>query len=264
MVDAIVLMAWAAGSILSLLLGPLGCLVVWRRLSYFGDAIAHASLLGVAIALLAELPVAPVMFSIALLFALVLSLWLRDKRFHADTMLGFLAHGALAIGIMLVSLSDHSQIDINSFLFGDILTITRQDMFLIIALVLTGLIILIRHWNALVLATLNDNLAKVEGVAVSRHNMYLIALLALTVAVGIKLVGVLLITALLIMPAAAARPLANNPVQMAILSVICSVFAIVFGLILAVKLDSPTGPTIVVTSTLLCAFSMGISKLIKI
>lgn len=259
----VILSAMIAGALLSLLLGPLGCFVVWRRLAYFGDAIAHASLLGVALALIFSLPVTPLMFLVAMCIATLLSVWMRDARYNADTMLGFLAHGALATGLLLVALSDHNQIDINSFLFGDILTINAQDFLVILTLVAVGLFLLIKHWNALVLTTLHNDLAKVEDVAVERLNYLLIALLALSVAVCIKLVGVLLITALLIMPAAAARPFAKSPKHMAILSVICSVFAIISGLVVALKLDSPTGPTIVVASTLLCVFSMGLSQLLK-
>lgn len=257
----VVLSAMLAGVFLSLLLGPLGCFVVWRRLAYFGDAIAHASLLGVALALIFSLPVTPLMFLVAMCIAIVLSVWMRDVRYNADTMLGFLAHGALATGLLLVSLSNHNQIDINSFLFGDILTINVQDFLVILTLVAVGLLLLFTHWNALVLATLHKELAKVEGVAMERLNYLLITLLALTVAVCIKLVGVLLITALLIMPAAAARPFAKSPKHMAILSVICSAGAIITGLVVALTLDSPTGPTIVVASALLCLLNMGLSRL---
>lgn len=261
MLDAIVLTALAAGGMLSLLLGPLGCFVVWRQMAYFGDAIAHAALLGVALALVASLPFTPAIFVVALLVAAILTYWMRDTRFHADTLLGFLAHGTLAIGLLIVALSEHSQVDINQFLFGDILTLSSSDLITVALLTIAGLIILIGNWRGLVLATLEPNLAAVEGYRTMRLNYLLVAVLAGTVAVAIKLVGVLLITALLIMPAAAARPLARTPAQMAIIASVMSLLSITTGIAGALAADAPTGPSIVVAAMLLCVVSLGAGKL---
>ena len=252
MLSPIILNALAAGGILSALLGPLGCVVVWRRMAYFGDAVSHAALLGVALSLIASLPLTPAIFMVTLIMASLLATWMRDVRFHADTLLGFLAHGMLAIGLVMVSLSDHVQIDINAYLFGDILSVSRGEIVTIAALVIVGVALLIRYWDGLVLSTVEPSLAAVEGHNVMRLNYVLVALMAATVAVAIKIVGVLLITALLIMPAAAARPLAKSPQGMAWIAIICSILSIAGGIAGALALDAPTGPMIVVVAMILC------------
>jgi len=260
MLDPIILTALAAGGMLSLLIGPLGCFVVWRQMAYFGDAIAHAALLGVALALVTSLPFTPAILLVALGVAATLTFWMRDTRFHADTLLGFLAHGTLALGLLIVALSGRTQVDINAFLFGDILTLGADDLLAVGVLVVLGLAVLLTQWRGLVLSTLEPNLAQVEGYAVMKLNHLLVAVLAATIAVAIKLVGVLLITALLIMPAAAARPLARTPVGMACLSVLMSFLAIALGIAASLPIDAPTGPMIVVVAMLLCLASLAIGK----
>jgi zinc transport system permease protein len=261
MLSSVVLTAMAAGGLMSLLLGPLGCFVVWRQMAYFGDAIAHAALLGVALALVMNLPFTPAIFIVAVGVAATLTYWMRDTRFHADTLLGFLAHGTLALGLLIVALSGHTQIDINAFLFGDILTLSQSDLITVGVLVVVGLGILLTHWRGLVLATLEPNLAAVEGYQVMKLNYLLVAVLAGTIAVAIKLVGVLLITALLIMPAAAARPLSRTPAGMAKLAALMSMLAIGLGIAIALPLDAPTGPMIVVVAMVLCITTLAIDKL---
>lgn len=263
MLSPIMLNALLTGGIISLLLGPLGCFVVWRRMAYFGDAVSHAALLGVALSLVTALPMLPAIFSVTLLMALSLALLMRDVRFQADTLLGFLAHGFLAVGVVMVSLSHASSIDMNAFLFGDILSVSRQEIIEIGLFVAVGLIVLWRYWHGLVLATLDAQLAQVEGHNTTRLNVVLVLLLAATVAIAIKIVGVLLITALLIMPAAAARPLAKSPLHMAVLAVLCGWLATGLGLSVALKIDSPAGPTVVIAAMVLCMITMLWSRLKK-
>lgn len=261
MLSEAILLALAAGGMLSLLLGPLGCFMVWRQMAYFGDAIAHAALLGVSLALVASVPFTPAIFCVSLALACILTFALRDTRFAADTLLGFLAHGTLALGLLIVALSGYAQVDIEAFLFGDILTLTTQELWLVGGLSIGGLALLCRFWRGLLLATLDPSLAAVEGHKVMRLNYILVVLLAATVAVAINLVGVLLITALLIMPAAGARPLARNPRQMAIIASLLSMAAIGIGILAALELDAPTGPMIVATSMGLCLLTLVIGKL---
>jgi zinc transport system permease protein len=248
MISEMVLTAFLGGALMSLLLGPLGCFVLWRRMAYFGDATAHAALLGVAVALLVGIAPSIGMFAVALLVALALVLAMRDLRFPVDTLLGFLAHGMLALGLLLVALSGEAMVDLDAFLFGDILTLTRADIPVIAALVACGVGLLALHWRGLVLLTLEPSLATVAGYSVTRLNLVLVVVLALTVALGIKLVGVLLLTALLIMPAVAARVFARSPLQMAMLATVFGIAAIALGLHFALRLDVPTGPMIVVTA----------------
>jgi zinc transport system permease protein len=186
---------------------------------------------------------------------------MRDVRFHADTLLGFLAHGLLAIGIVCIALSNSAQIDINAYLFGDILSVSGTEIVSIAILSVTGLAILLYYWNALVLCTLEPTIAHVEGHSVMRLNFILVALLAATVALAIKIVGALLITALLIMPAAAARPLAKSPVAMACIAILAAWFSVAGGLYSSLLLDAPTGPMIVITAMVLCCVTMLVGKI---
>lgn len=256
MLSPIVVNALLAGGLMSALLGPLGCFVVWRRMAYFGDAISHAALLGVALSLLTSIPLTAAIFLVTLMMATMLAAWMRDVRFHADTLLGFLAHGMLAVGIIVVALSGTVQVDINAYLFGDILAIAGEEILTIAILVAIGLTVVCYYWNGLVLSTLEPNLAAVEGHNVMRLNYLLVGLLAAIIAVAIKIVGVLLITALLIMPAAAARPVAHSPRAMAVIAVLCSVISIASGIGMALLLDAPTGPMIVVMAMLLCLVTL--------
>ncbi len=262
MLSPIVLNALIAGGLLSLLLGPLGCFVVWRRMAYFGDAVSHAALLGVALSFVGDLPLTPAIFLVTLIMASLLAVWMKDTRYHADTLLGFLAHGMLAIGLVIVALSDQVQVDMNAFLFGDILTVSREEIITIGCLIVVGLGLLWRYWDGLVLSTLDPQLASVEGHRAERMNYILVALVAATVAVSIKIVGVLLITALLIMPAAAARPLSSTPRMMALIAIAASLAAMVGGIASALELDAPTGPMIVVVATMLAVFTNLVKRVV--
>lgn len=263
MFSIVTLNALLAGGAMSLLLGPLGCFVVWRRMAYFGDAVSHAALLGVALSLIFSLPMTGAILGVTLLLAGLLTAWIRDIRFHADTVLGFLAHGMLAVGLIAVALSDQAQFDLNAYLFGDILSVSAGEIYTVALLSLAGLAVIAWHWQGLVLATLEPNLAAVEGYPVMRLNYILVGVLAATIAVAIKIVGVLLITALLIMPAAAARPLAKSPGAMATLAALCALTSIVGGIFAAIALDAPTGPMIVVVAMVLCILTMIVSRLMK-
>lgn len=263
MLSPVIANALMAGGFISALLGPLGCFVVWRRMAYFGDAISHAALLGVALSLVFSLPLTPAILLVTLMLAALLTAWMRDVRFHADTLLGFLAHGMLAVGLVAVAISDHAQVDMNAYLFGDILAVSGEETYMIALLAACGLLTLLYHWKGLVLATLEPNLASVEGYPVMRLNYVLVAVLAATVAVAIKIVGVLLITALLIMPAAAARPLARSPHGMAIIASFCSLAAIGAGIAVAFGIDAPTGPMIVVVAMAICIVTMAAGRRIQ-
>lgn len=263
MISELVWIAFAGGALMSLLLGPLGCFVLWRRMAYFGDATAHAALLGVAVSLLTGISPGIGIFAVSLLVALVLVLAMRDVRFPVDTLLGFLAHGFLALGLLLVALSGEVMLDLNAFLFGDILTLARADIPWIAVLVGGGVALLATHWRGLVLATLEPRLAAVAGYSMVRLNVILVVLLALTVALGIKLVGVLLLTALLIMPAVAARALAQSPLQMAFLATAFGIASIALGLQASLLLDVPSGPMIVVVAMGYALVVFAVRRLLK-
>mgnify|MGYP001054567834 CR=1 FL=1 len=244
MLDDFLVRAALAGLGVALAAAPLGCFVVWRRMAYFGDATAHAAILGVAIALALSVSVFAGALGVALLMALTVSA-LTARGYAMDTLLGVLAHSALAVGLVAVSLIDGIRIDLMAYLFGDILSVSRMDLAVIwtgAGLVLVGLA---WRWQALLIATLNSDLAYASGIDPKREQLVLTLALALVVAVAIKVVGVLLIAALLIIPAAAARPLAGTPERMALGAVLIASASALAGVWLSYLYDTPAGPSIV-------------------
>lgn len=262
--DEIILRAWLGALVLAATLGPLGSLVVWRRMAYFGDTIAHAALLGVALSLvLGFLPMMLSMFLVATGVALLLGRAAKDGRFHSDTLLGLLAHGTLALGVLLVAMSRDVQVDVNAYLFGDVLALDWTGFGVLAGLCALVLLVLRLAWRALLMVTLDRTIAHVEGVDVARTEKLLVLMLAAVIAVSIQLVGVLLITALLIIPAAAARYFATSPKQMALLASGIGMFSVTGGLFGSLGMDAPTGPLMVVVASLSFLFCGALAGLRK-
>lgn len=249
--DELILRALAAGSLVALFCGPMGCFVVWRRLAYFGDALSHSALLGVALSLAIELPVTLAVAITSAALALLLLRLRRGNQLADDTLLGILSHGALALGLVTIALFEPASMNWMGYLFGDIIAVSNSDLMVAVALALLVITLLTRFWQPMVLISLDRDLAAVEGVPVARLELLLMLLLALVIAVAIKIVGVLLITAMLIIPAAAARRLAASPVQMALLAAVLGMISVVGGIGGAFQWDLPTGPAIVVAALLL-------------
>ncbi|SHH50767.1 iron chelate uptake ABC transporter family permease subunit [Marivita hallyeonensis] len=244
MLDSFLTRAALAGVGVAVAAAPLGCFVVWRRMAYFGDATAHAAILGVALALSFQVPIFLGALIVALAMAsLVTSL--SGRNVAVDTLLGVMSHSALAVGIVAVSFLENVRIDLMAFLFGDILAVNRMDLLVIWggAAVVVGL--LSWRWSALLTATLNEDLARASGIDPQREKLILTVTLALVVAVSIKVVGVLLIAAMLIVPPAAARVFARSPEQMAVLAGLIGAASALGGLAASWQFDTPTGPTIV-------------------
>ncbi len=258
--DELILRALVGAVLLASMLGPLGAFVVWRRMAYFGDTIAHSALLGVALSLLIGdvLPMTAAIFLVAVTVAIILARSSRDTRFHADTLLGILAHGALALGLVLVALNRDVQVDVNAYLFGDVLAIGWEDVGVLAALAVFVLLVLRAQWRNLLMTTIDPAIAQVDGVNVARTQLVLTLLLAAVIAVAIKLTGILLITALLVMPAAAARYLSKTPLQMAAFASLLGMLSVSSGLLAALYIDAPAAPMMVVTAAcvfVLCSFA---------
>jgi zinc transport system permease protein len=260
--DSFVLYALAAGIALALVVGPLGSVVVWRRMAYFGDTLAHAALLGVALAVAADqLPMAGVTI-IGVLIAVVL-FWLEKQReLSTDTLLGILSHSALALGLIVLSVIQSQGFNINlmSYLFGDLLAVDQSDLVLMYGSVVIILLVFSRILSPLISMSVNEELARVDGVAVEKIRFVFMILLALVIAIALKVVGILLITALLIIPAATARLFSKSPKQMVLMSVLMAIVAVVLGLYSSLNWDFPTGPAIVVSSSLLFFLSRIFSR----
>ena len=254
MLDDFLIRAALAGVGLSLATGPLGSFVVWRRMAYFGDAPAHAAILGVALALAADLPVTFGTLVVALAMALTVSV-LAARGWAMDTTLGVLAHSALAFGLVAVSFVPGARTDLSAYLFGDILAVSRADLAFIWAGAALVAGLLAWRWQALLTSTLNEDLAHASGLNPARERMVLTLALAVVVAVAIKVVGALLIAALLIIPAAAARGLARTPESMAVMAVLIGAASSIGGLQLSLWQDTPAGPSIIAAAAVLFALT---------
>ena len=240
--------------------GPLGCFVVWRRMAYFGDATAHAALLGVTLSLAAALPVVAGVAVAALAMALVVSL-ASGRSYAADTLLGVASHGALAAGIVALSFLSGVRVDLIGYLFGDILAVSRTDLAVIWGGAALVVALLAWRWRNLLLTTLNEDLAAAAGVDAGRERLILTLALALLVAVALKVVGVLLVTAMLVVPAAAARAFSRTPGEMAAGAVAIGALSAVAGLAASWRFDTPAGPSIVVAAVALMALANALSGL---
>lgn len=260
--DEFILYALAAGVALALVAGPLGSVVVWRRMAYFGDTLAHAALLGVALAVAAEqLP----MLGVGLIGVLiaVLLFWLEKRReLSTDTLLGILSHSALALGLIVLSVIQSQGYNINlmSYLFGDLLAVNQSDLVLMYGSVLVILLVFSQILSPLISISVSEELARVDGVPVEKIRFIFMILLALVIAVALKVVGILLITALLIIPAATARLFSRSPRQMVLMSIVVSIVAVVLGVYASLGWDFPTGPSIVVAAASLFFASRVVSN----
>jgi len=252
----LLLPGWLAGFFLALAAGPLGSFVVWRRMSYFGDTLAHASLLGVAFGLLLNISPFYAVIAVTLLLALLL-VWLeRRPHLAIDTLLGIMAHCALSLGLVVVSLMSGVRVDLMAYLFGDLLAVTPADLYTIAAGVAVVLIVLAANWRALLSMTISPELAQVDGVNIQRTKMVLMLVTALTIGVAMKFVGALIITSLLIIPAATARRFARTPEQMAAFAVVVGILAVSAGLTFSAFYDTPAGPSVVLGASLMFMLSM--------
>ena len=250
-----------AGLSLTCLTGPLGTFVVWRRMSYFGDTLSHAALLGVAFGFLLNINLFYAIILVTLILAIGL-LWLESqKQLPVDTLLGILAHSALSLGLVVISLMNNIRIDLMGYLFGDLLSITMFDVYqIIICVVIIGLL-LVWRWNHFLFITVSEELAFSHGINVPITKFILTILLALTIGIAMKFVGALIITALLIIPAATAKYYAKNPESMAIIAILIGMFSIIGGILFSLVYDTPTGPSVVLSNTCLFFISLFISKL---
>jgi zinc transport system permease protein len=245
--DDFILRAALAAVGVALIAGPLGCFVVWRRMAYFGDTVAHAALLGVALALALETSVIPAVLAVAAIVALAVARG-TGRSYAADTLLGVLAHGGLALGLVVLAFLPGGRGDLSAWLFGDILAVGRGDLSLIWGAAGLAGLALWRGWARLLNSTINEELAWAEGGNPGRDRLVLTLALALLVAAALKVVGALLITAMLILPAAAARPLARTPEAMVLIAALIGAAAALGGLRLAWVADTPAGPSMVVTA----------------
>jgi zinc transport system permease protein len=256
MLDDFFFRAMLAGIGLAITTGPLGCFVIWRRMAYFGDTMAHSALLGVALSLMFSLNLMISVFAVAATVSLLLILLQRRGGLSADALLGILSHATLAIGLVMVAFLTWVRIDLVSFLFGDILAVSVADIQLIWGGGILVLFAIVRLWRPLLASTVSPELAEAEGLQPERTKLYFMLLMALVIAIAMKVIGILLITSMLIIPAAAARRFSSTPEIMAIIASGLGVIAVIAGLSASLHYDTPSGPSIVVAALILFLISL--------
>jgi len=259
MLDDFFTRALMAGVGIALAAGPLGCFVVWRRMAYFGDTMAHSALLGVALAVMFQINVVAGVFVVATVASLALLLLQKQEALSTDALLGILSHSTLAIGLVMVAFMSTVRFDLMGLLFGDILAVSKLDLALIWGGGAAVLAILAWLWKPLLAATVNPEIAEAEGLRPERARIIFMLLMAAVIAIAMKVVGIMLITSLLIIPAATARRLSATPEMMAIVAALAGAVAVVVGLTGSLQFDTPSGPSIVVAALLL--FLLSIARL---
>ena len=257
----LLLPALTAGLAVAVVAGPMGAFVIWRRMAFFGDTLAHGALLGATLGLAAGVALYPAVVAFSLVLALLLVVLQQKFPLPADALLGIVSHSTLAAGIIAVSLLPAVQVDLFAFLFGDLLAVVWTDVAWLAGGSALILALLVNRWRALLSITVDEDMARVEGVPVTATRVLLMLMLALLIAGAIRTVGVLLITSLLIIPAAGARRLARTPEQMALFASVVGMIAVVGGLTLSWFADPPGGPSIVVTAAALFALSLAARRL---
>lgn len=247
--------ALVGGVLLAVLLASLGVIATLRRMAFFGEGIAHASLAGLAIAVLTGLAPLPIAVAWALLVALVIFILEKRTTLPRDTVIGILFTASMSLGVVLMSFMHGYQPELLTFLFGSILAVDTMDILFIAiatAIILTGLA---ANARSLVLVSLNEDSARVAGIRADVVTLLLYFALAVAMVLGVHMLGIILVSALLVIPAATARLLAPSLRAYVLLANIVSVLAVLAGLVISYFYDLPSGATIVLVATALFALS---------
>lgn len=256
MLEPFFLRALAAALGLAIIAAPLGTLVVWQRMAYFGETIAQASLLGVALSMAIGSSLTLSVLIVAILTALLILVLSRQRVLPLDSVLGLMHHGVLAAGVIATAALRGPSVDLLGFLFGDIFAVTANDLIWIYAggaVVLAGLYFI---WQPLLRLAVHEELAMAEGVPGHYVKTAFMLLLAITIAIAIKILGILLVIAFLIVPAAAARPFARTPEQMVLVAAAVAASGVVVGLAISARSDAPGGPAIVLVLAVMALASL--------
>ena len=259
MLEPFLLRALAAALALAIVAAPLGALVVWQRMAYFGETMAQASLLGVALSFAIGQSLTLSVLAVAIVAALVILLLSEQRLLPLDSILGLLHHGSLAAGVIATAALAGPSVDLLGYLFGDIFAVTDADLAWIYgggALVL-GVLWLV--WQPLLRLAVHRELSIAEGVPGRAVKGVFMLMLATTIAIAIKILGALLVIAFLIVPAAAARPFARTPERMVLLSAAISVVGVLIGLEVSARSDAPGGPAIVLVLAVMALTSLSLA-----
>ena len=252
-----------AGLIMVAIAAPMGCLMVWQRLAFLSDTLGHAAVMGVGLGLLLE--VTPVFGVLAVALLIVYSLN-RVNSFNSalsETTLAIISHTGLAGGIILVGLLPAQSVNLEAILFGDLLATTRADLVRLLITTVVLLLLLLHHWRSFVAVSVSREIAQAEGIQVRKVQFLMYIMIALLVAVMMKVMGVLLIAAMLVIPTTSARLFSRSPEQMVAVSALYGLGALAGGIGSSFQFDWQTGPAIVVIATLLLLATLAITRIFK-
>lgn len=260
MLDDFLIRSLLAGILMVLVAAPMGCLMVWQRMAFLADTLGHASVLGVALGLI--MSVHPMVGVFCSILVIMLIVWqsIGKPKVLSESTLAIISHTGLASGILLLGISGFANISLESILFGDLLATSLNDLGFILLTVLVLLFLLWQHWNAFVAVSISPEIAQAEGIPVQRVQLILYLMIALLIAVMMKVMGVLLIGAMLIIPVNAARVFSRSPEQMLVFGLIFGLLSLFSGLGISWQLDLQTGPSIVVMATFWLIISLALQK----
>lgn len=245
---------------IAILTGLMGCFVVWRRMAYFGDALSHSALLGIVLGIFTGIQMPIAIIIVCMGFAVILVYLQQQKTLSSDSLLGILAHGALGFGMVALSFLKQN-VDLHAFLFGDILTITTNEIYWIYGGGIIMVAIMVYIWPSLLLMTLSEELAASEGVKTYLINLIFMFLMALIVALSMRIIGVLLMTSLLIIPAATARHFSKTPLQMVMGAISIGIASVVSGIAASINADLPAAPMIVSSAVILFIITIPLGRM---
>ena len=238
--------AIAAGVMISLCAALLGVILVLKQYSLIGHGLGDVGFAPTSLAVALGLPVMAVSIPIVVIAACLIMFWSQRSKTGGDTAIGMVATGALSIGVIITAMSSGFNVDVNGYMFGSILAMSREDVIFSVVLSIVILVLFVVFYNRLFLITFDENFAKASGIRVGFYQFLIALLTALTVVMGMRMMGSLLISSLIIFPAVIARKLVVSFKAVAVLSVFLSVICFLAGLILSFEMNLPTGASIVI------------------
>jgi zinc transport system permease protein len=250
MLNNFILYILLAGVGLSIIAGPIGSFLIWRRLAFFGDTLAHSALSGIAVSILFNQDPLWGTITIPAFMAILLTVAQKSRWLPLDSWLAITAHGFLALGLVALSTLNQN-INLDAYLFGDVLSIGSDDLIKLYIICTFVIAVLAFIWKRLISITVDEDLAVVSGLNVRLYHFIFMVLIAALIAVAIKVVGVMLITSILIIPAATARRFATSPEMMAVLASLFAVLSFAVGTYGSFTFDLPAAPAIVLAAIVL-------------
>lgn len=247
--------AFVAGAVLALLLAALGIFVTIRKMAFFGDGIAHSSLAGIAIAVLAGLSPLPVALVWAVVIALLIRWLEKNTRLPSDTLIGIFFTASMALGVILMSFTKGYQPELVSFLFGSILAIRSIDLILIVSLGAAIMLWLLLSFRQLTYMSLSEDQAAIAGIPVRLQTVVLYVALATATVLGVKILGIILVSALLILPSATSRLLTSTLKGHVVMSLVLAEIMVFAGLAVSYLYDLPSGATVILVGTAMFALA---------